>query len=98
MGVTVADPQYGAKHQARRRAWVALIDQCGPVLCGKEGCGRLVYNDPALNFDGAPWHLGHGVAHHHGGNGEDATPWHQTCNTEDGYLISQAEPLSAYEW
>lgn len=94
----MADPQYGRDHQRRRAEWVRLIDETGPVLCGKVGCDRLVHNDPELNWDGKGWQLGHGVAHHHGGDGTDSTPWHGTCNSEDGYLISQSEPLSAYEW
>lgn len=94
----MADPQYGPEHQARRRAWQQHLDTVGPVVCRKEGCGRLVYADPAMNYDGKGWHLGHGRAVHHSGDGADSAPEHDTCNTSDGYAISQSSPLLLREW
>lgn len=94
----MADPQYGPAHQARRAAWGRHLREVGPVLCRKPGCGRLVHAVPALNWDGKPWQLGHGVAARHGGNGEDSAPEHHTCNESEGYAISQDAGLNVYRW
>lgn len=94
----MSDPQYGRDHRKRRANWQDQLINVGPVLCGKEGCGQLVHADPALNFDGRPWHLGHGIAAHHGGTGDDATPWHETCNLSEAYQISQTDGLRTYQW
>lgn len=94
----MAQPQYGADHVRRRKAWQHQLETTGPVICGHEGCGRLVYANPALNYDGATWQLGHGVAHHHGGNGQDSWPEHRKCNEGDGHRIATTKPLKTYEW
>ncbi len=86
----MSDP-YGAQHKARRAAWAKHLRTIGPVLCRKEGCGRLVHANPADNWDGAPWQLGHGTAAHHGGDGTDSAPEHRSCNTSEGWLISQTQ-------
>ena len=75
----VADPQYGAAHRARRRAWEVELARLGAISCGC-GCGQTIRH-------GDTWHLGHGVAHIHGGDGADSTPWTITCNARDGQRI-----------
>ncbi len=81
----MADPGYRWRdgHPQRRREWAATL-AASPVTCGAPTCGRLVYADPALNWDGRTWHLGHGVAVSNGGDGSDARPWHATCNMRQG--------------
>ena len=75
----VADPQYGAAHRARRRAWEVELARLGAISCGC-GCGQTIRH-------GDTWQLGHGVAHIHGGDGTDSTPWTVTCNARDGQRI-----------
>ena len=94
----MSDPQYGTEHRRRRASWAKHLREVGPVLCGREDCGRLVYPNHEDNFDGMPWHLGHGVAAHHGGTGDDATPWHGSCNLSEAYQISQSDGLRTYQW
>ena len=95
----MADPAYNSPtHRNGRKAWGWHLANVGPVLCRKPGCGRLVYSDPAMNWDGKPWQLGHGVAVRHGGTGDDAAPEHMTCNESEGYAISQDAGLSVYQW
>lgn len=75
----MADPQYGAAHRARRRAWETELARLGTITCGC-GCGKTIHH-------GDTWQLGHGIAHIHGGDGTDSTPWTVTCNTQDGQRI-----------
>lgn len=94
----MAQPQYGAEHKARREAWDKHLRTIGPVMCRHDGCGRLVYADPAMNWDGKVWQLGHGLAVKHGGDGRDSAPEHATCNQGQGHLISLSDGLVVREW
>lgn len=94
----MADPAYNSKiHRDGRAYWTWYLTNIGPVPC-VEGCGHLVYADPAMNWDGQPWHLCHGLAVRHGGTGEDSGPGHTYCNDSKGYLISQTNPVTTYDW
>lgn len=98
----MADPGYTWRdgHPQRRAAWAAILAH-HPIVCGAPGCGRLVHADPAANWDGKPWHLGHATALAYGGDGTDSTPWHATCNLRDAAHITNsrhAPPVTRREW
>ena len=90
----MADPGYRSidGHPQRRAAWAKHLAEVGPVMCRREGCGRLVYADPAMNWDKMTWQLGHGKAVHHGGTGDDSAPEHAHCNTSGGRAIATTLP------
>ena len=88
---------YGWKqHGKARQRWQQLLSSSGPRICGCPGCpvcgrppcGRLVYANPALNPDGRPFHLGHGVPLKHGGDGHDSVPWIAECNLRDAACLT----------
>lgn len=84
-------------HPQRKKAWAARL-AAGPVVCGSPDCDRLVYADAALNYDGRTWHLGHGRALKHGGDGSDSTPWHATCNLRDAAALTNHPVRVSRDW
>ena len=87
------DPGYrwSDGHPQRKAAWRRYLQSQGPVPCGC-GCGEPVHDDTALNADGKPWHLGHGVALRDGGDGADSTPWLATCNLREAAAMTNGRP------
>ena len=81
---TTTERGYGWRQHGKHRLWwKQYLTKFGPIVCGCKGCpicgrppcGRLVYAEAAMNPDRRPFHLGHGVALKHGGDGRDSVPW-----------------------
>ena len=98
----MAKPQYGAAHKRRRASWETELHRLGSIDCGCNGeCGRHAGRCPTTIRPGDAWHLGHGLAHDHGGDGTDSTPWCSPCNTTHGARIAHrtlTEPPSGDWW
>lgn len=94
---TTTQRGYGWRQHGKHRVWwKRYLTTFGPVVCGCKGCpvcgrppcGRLVYADAAMNPDRRPFHLGHGVALKHGGDGRDSVPWIAECNLRDAACLT----------
>ena len=79
----MADPGYrwSDGHPQRRAAWERRLRTIGPVACGCQGeCLTHVGQCTEIITADDDWHLGHGVAVAHGGDGSDSVPWSSLCN------------------
>lgn len=84
----MAKPQYGAAHQARRKAWALELARLGSRPCACTGqCHNHHGPCPTILHPQDPWDLGHGTAHHHGGTGTDSQPQCTNCNRTEGAHI-----------
>lgn len=97
----MADPGYtwADGHPQRRAAWAKQLRDQGPVTCGCTGdCHEHSGRCPTVIHDGDDWHLGHGTALKHGGDGRDSTPWCKQCNLRAAAWMTNHPTGASRNW
>lgn len=97
----MADPGYRWRdgHPQRRAAWLRHLATRGPVQCGCPGdCHHHTGQCTVVIHEGDAFHLGHGIALVHGGDGTDSTPWCIPCNLRAAAWLTNHPTHASRDW